>query len=241
MEEIQTLAWDSGFFGFKVARIVPATLEYGRLEQVLTAARSQNVSLAYWNIAADDLPSRKAAESLHGALVEEKVIYAATLDIQVIPVPSAGAAIEEYTEPMPTPAMESLALQSGVYSRFKMDKKISSEQFTRLYIAWIRESTAKRFAEAVLVARSQDGRIAGLLTLGRKNGRGSIGLLAVDGDKRGQGFGRALVLAAHNWYLRNGLPVSQVATQRNNIPAARLYERCNYSVEKLEKVFHFWL
>lgn len=241
MDELQILDWDSAFFGFRVGRIIVPALDRQRLKQVLAEARRQKVTLVYWNIGADEVSSREAAEVLNGSLVEDKLRYVVRLDPQVVPSASAGFAVEEYAGTEPTPAMEKLALESGVYSRFRLDEKISSLQFEGLYYAWVRESTARRFAEVVLVGRMQDGRIAGQLTLGRKNDRGDIGLLAVDSGARCRGLGRALVTAAHGWCLRNGLSACQVETQQNNIPARKLYEKCNYTVDAIEKVFHFWL
>ena len=80
-----------------------------------------------------------------------------------------------------------------------------------------------------------------MVTLGNKNGKGDIGLLAVGADYRGRNYGRILVQAAQKWFLTNGYQEGQVITQGDNYPAYHLYEKCGYSVEKVEYFYHFWL
>jgi dTDP-4-amino-4,6-dideoxy-D-galactose acyltransferase len=84
-------------------------------------------------------------------------------------------------------------------------------------------------------------RIAGMITLGEKNGRGDIGLIAVNPASRGKGYGEALVRSAHRWFIRQGFHEAQVVTQRRNSSACHLFEKCGFSVEKIEHYYHFWL
>jgi dTDP-4-amino-4,6-dideoxy-D-galactose acyltransferase len=80
-----------------------------------------------------------------------------------------------------------------------------------------------------------------MATLGDKNERGDIGLLAVAADKRGQGLGIQIVNGALQEFKAKGYELAQVVTQQDNIPACRLYERCGFTVEKVENFYHFWL
>lgn len=109
-----------------------------------------------------------------------------------------------------------------------------------MYKTWIRNSVNGQIADAVLVARHA-GRIAGMVTVGRKDGRGDIGLFAVHPEMRGKNLGTALALSARDWFCRQGLESAQVVTQRSNTGACRLYEKCGYRVEKVEYYYHFWL
>lgn len=80
-----------------------------------------------------------------------------------------------------------------------------------------------------------------MVTLGVKNGRGDIGLFAVDPSMRRRNLGVALVRAAQEWTRRKGLRFAQVVTQGKNIAACRLYEKCGYRIEKVDFFYHFWL
>lgn len=136
--------------------------------------------------------------------------------------------------------VESLAIQSGKYSRFSMDPNISQKQFVNLYKAWIRKSLNPNDADEVLVIRGGD-RIVGMATLTDQNSRGTIGLIAVDREFRGNGLGEKLVRAAQINFISKGYEISQVVTQKMNYPACTLYRKCDYLVEKEEYFYHFWL
>lgn len=141
---------------------------------------------------------------------------------------------------MPIADLEALAIQSGPYSRFSVDPKLPEEKFIELYKIWINRSLKKEIADEVLVIREGEN-VVGMVTLGEKDGKGDIGLIAVERDRRGRKYGEALVRAAQCWFIRRGYEFGQAVTQGGNIPACSLYKKCGYSVEKVEYFYHFWL
>lgn len=236
----QLLDWDSAFFGFKVARILPERLSPSQLAPVIAELRAHNVSLAYWAADPADPASQEAATACGGLLADRKATFIAEV-AQCSPLPVLyDGLIEEYTAQVPDTDLESLAIQAGIYSRFKVDAKIPEDKFLDLYRLWIRNSVNGQIADAVLVAR-HEGRIAGMVTVGEKNGRSDIGLIAVDESMRGKNLGIALVGAAKEWARSKGYRFAQVVTQRENLAACRLYEKCGYTIEKIENIYHLWM
>jgi len=136
--------------------------------------------------------------------------------------------------------LEHLAVEAGIYSRFRVDPRIPKEKCADLYSRWIRNSTNRQLADAVLVAR-QSGKIVGMVTVGVKNGAGDIGLIATDASVRGNKLGSALVLAAQEWARKRGLKRAQVVTQGENTAACKLYEKCGYRAARTENFYHFWI
>lgn len=234
----QILDWDSDFFGLKVARIVAPQLSTRELSETLSELRQQQVQLAYW-------PTDRELEAdviarLNGVLADRRttfVIDLLSLDFATI-IP-AGT-IEPFTDSMSVADLESLAIQSGEYSRFAVDPNFPKEKFVSLYKAWMHKSLRKEIASEVLLIRDGD-KIAGMVTLGEKNGRGDIGLIAVDGFYRGRKYGETLVRAAQRWFAAHGYEYGQVVTQGKNRPACSLYTRCGYSIEQVENFYHFWV
>jgi len=92
----------------------------------------------------------------------------------------------------------------------------------------------------VLVCYQQQ-KLAAMITLGTKNDRGDIGLLAVAPDFRGKGIAADLVYTAQHYFKNKNINKLQVVTQKDNIAACRLYEKCGFAIEKTETFFHFWL
>lgn len=238
MQNYQILNWDSDVFGFGVGKIVPERLSESELTAALQTLKNEKIKLVYWASDSQDVASQNAAQAQQGFLADRKVTYLMSLkDYRPI---AHGNLMEKYKETIPTKELEFLALQSGMYSRFKADPKISDIIFEKIYKLWIANSVNKQIAQAVLIAKKQQ-HLAGMITLGDKNKRGDIGLLAVHPDYRGLKIGADLVYAGQTWFIEQGYQQSQVVTQLNNKPACALYEKCGYSIEKIENFYHFWL
>ena len=236
------LEWDSNFFGFKVAKILLDRLSLKALEGILEELRGKEILLVYWASNYEDKNSHKAAERLGGFLADEKVTYVVDLSDLILnkDVLKSEFIIEEYDKDIPDEDLFELSIQSGVYSRFNCDPKIGSENFRRMYREWIKNSVSKRIAQAVLVAK-KSGKIVGMVTVGEKEGRGDIGLLSIVSESRGKGLGFSLVKSAQDWFKSQGYRRGQVITQKRNIFACKLYEKCGYRIEKIERFYHFWL
>ena len=234
----EVLGWDSDFFGYKVARVANQSLNERSLRRIISEMDSDGVRLAY--LTAGDETSSDAGKKLGGHLACRRATYACSLP----PTAKAGGKgktrVEEYLETVPDHALEALALCAGEYSRFKTDPRIGDELFRRLYLQWIRNSTDKSFADAVLVTRGKDA-ITGFITTKVADGGGSIGLIAVAANERGKDLGSALLEAAGKWLNSKGCDTAYVSTQKSNEAACRLYERCGYRLDRIEDVYHIWL
>ena len=242
MKSYRILDWDSNFFGLAVAKVLPARLDHDGLGRCLAQMKAEGVRLAYWASDPADEASQEGAWRQGGFLADRKVTYAADAGriLSMAAGEPAPVVVEEYASREVTPELEQLALQAGIFSRFKVDPKMPVGTFEELYRIWIRSSAARTIAEVLYVVRYQET-IAGMVAVGEKNGRADIGLIAVDDMLRGQGAGQALVLAARNWGIARGFASAQVVTQGDNVPACRFYEKCGYGIDKVENIYHFWI
>jgi len=229
------LAWDSNFFGFKVAKISYKVFNIKELNQILELLRKEGFMLVYYsslNVLSDD----KLLLKYNGQLVDEKVTFFKQVNVSL----SDDRAISNFELNYPTPQMINLGIESGVYSRFKLDSRISNDKFEALYKLWVINSVNKSIANSVLVYEDSNQTL-GLVTLAKKKDVANIGIIAVDSNLRGKGIGRKLMIAAENWTYNNSCSKIKVVTQGFNKPANKLYNRCGYSIEKTEFFYHFWL
>jgi dTDP-4-amino-4,6-dideoxy-D-galactose acyltransferase len=240
LDRFRILEWDTGFFGITISRILPDRLSTGDLEETLSRMKENKVRLAYWASDPDDDESQRAARYCRGLMVDRKITYVADTRRTPLPADRPAWVVEEYDGILSGDDLEDLAVQAGRYSRFRVDPRIPESKFVELYKTWVRKSVDKRIAEAVLVVR-QSGKIVGMVTVGEKNGRGDIGLIAVDDAMRGKRVGAALVIAAQAWALGKGWNTAQVVTQGENVAACRLYERFGYTIDHTRNVYHFWI
>lgn len=241
-KQFEILAWDSSFFGFSTARIMPSRLGASELGSLLHELRQNNVKLAYW---AASSPVTFDLNPLGGALVDQKVTFQAdltrlepqsSLPIDDVQPPSQADLLSEPFRK----ALLSLAVQAGEFSRFAVDTHFPRDLFTSLYHEWMRNSLTHDLADDVLAIQIAQLPV-GMVTVRQKGTAGEIGLIAVHPDWRGKHYGEKLVRAAQLWASRGGLTIARVVTQARNLPACRLYEKCGYHLASTEYFHHFWL
>lgn len=173
-----------------------------------------------------------------GLLVDEKTTFHAPIEQVLAATASARSDVSEYRGPAET--LRPFALAAGVFSRFRVDPNMSPHLFEKLYGVWLERSVRREIADTVFVTGTPEVP-TGFVTVGVKNGRTDIGLIAVDVQARGQGCGKALVRRAATWGRDAHMETLQVVTQGANREACALYERCGLALETVNPVFHFWL
>lgn len=233
---LQSLEWDTKQLGIPVAKITASSLSLKALQETLTQAKKENCRLLYWCFDESEHESAEAATACHGILTDHKLTYAMDLN----PPINIDKKVTPYEGSVPSDALLALAYESGSYSRFRADPHLTEEQFKKIYREWMINSVNKSIASEVFVVKENE-KLLGMVTLGEKNHRGDIGLLAVSEEARGKKIGTTLVHAAQHYFIEKNYSQSQVVTQKANLPACRLYEKCGYNIEKTELFFHFWL
>lgn len=237
MNNYQKLKWDSELFGYGIAKITSNNLTGDNLNKILKNLAGENIRLVYWSIDPKDRTSNNTALANNGTLVDTKITYIKNITETLFEKPEFIYSVINH--PIPTKII-SLALQSGLYSRFKNDSHFKNNEFEKLYKAWIENSLNGKIAKDVLVYKEFDDEL-GLITIGVKNNRCNIGLLAVDEKMRGKSIGTLLINAAFEKCKKLGYNDIQVVTQKTNVGACTFYEKMGFEKEKEENIYHFWL
>lgn len=238
--DYKILPWDSDYFGFSVASILNNRHSAESLLNILNELKNKYVRLVYWASDSNDAVSMDAAKNCNGFLADKKTTFRRELDNFVHFINSEDSGIVEYTLDIATPELLNLGILSGEYSRFRVDKNIQREKFEGLYKLWVINSVNKKVADSIYV-KNHENKAGAMVTLQKKENTGIIGLIAVDKVLQGKNIGTALVNKALIWSKQNGCEIAKVVTQYDNKPACRLYEKCGYSIEKIENFYHFWL
>jgi dTDP-4-amino-4,6-dideoxy-D-galactose acyltransferase len=132
-----------------------------------------------------------------------------------------------------------LVLQAGLFSRFRLDINFSDKEYEKLYIEWLTKSINKTLAIKTFVVKN-GSEIIGITTLGERSKFADIGLVAVDKNFRGRGIAYDLIHSADNTACGLGYDEIKVVTQLQNKGACRLYEKCNFQIESITNVYHYW-
>ena len=119
------LVWDSEFFGFPVAQICE-TADLISDDKIFIELFYQNIRLAYFfSPAKFEFPENDFYEI---KLVDEKVTFAKPIQKHEV-----NPHISVYEKSYPEQQLISLAIESGAYSRFKVDEKIGLQKLQIQY------------------------------------------------------------------------------------------------------------
>lgn len=239
-KEIKHLEWDSLFFGFKVGKVEGQAMNQEELMCFSQEAKVENYVLLYLF-----LDTQIASDIVHRfgqiTLIDKKVTYTQKV-ITSINWHSVkhSTLIRRVHEKQPSEKLIKLAIQSGEFSRFRLDERIEEGKFKELYVRWISNALSGQSTEEAW-QWNENNETLGFITLSTKSDRVEIGLLAVDNYARGRGIGKALVKKAlHVTYLRK-IDLLQVVTQKQNATACRFYQNNGFSEQNVKFVYHLWL
>lgn len=232
------LPWDSINFGYKVALLSAGIHDELELDATLKVLQNRNYRLAYFFLPTDHKLNTHV-RGFNGLLVDQKITYQKQIS-KTQGLIKGNNRIIPYYSTLPLQSVIDLAIESGKYSRFRTDPNFRNNEFEILYRKWILKSIKKQAAFEVLICLDEYVPV-GLITLVNKKGMGDIGLVAVDKNYQGRGIGVALMRSAEALFMKNLFFNIQVVTQKQNLAACKLYEKCGFSETSLVNVYHFWL
>lgn len=238
----ELLQWDSAFFGFGIGKLELKDAVMLGNEEIEREMQRNKIRLLYiFNKLDDHTDSTRKdgiPERWGATLIDRKVVYGKTLSLDR--AAALPMSISQFSGKEPTNQLFSLALQSGIYSRFRLDKNFPQGSFERLYHLWMEKSVRKELADVVLIAGNDPETTGGMVTVSLKNGSASIGLIAVDEKSRGQKLGQQLMAAAEQSAIQAGINQITVATQLDNKSACAFYQHLGYEIKTVIEIFHWW-
>lgn len=228
----RVLEWDSNFFGKQIAQINAVNAEDSAIFKEIDSLFDKGTECIY--LSTDRPIDLSGYDSL---TADKKRTYIhETPEYQQVALPDK-IGIESPCYTGHPSDLYDLALQSGEYSRFRVDPHFSKEDFENLYKKWVDNSMYEGFADYVIAATSPSP--IGLMTAKREHDRIKIGLIATDTKYRGKGIGKQLMRTILNKAAESNLKV-EVVTQADNIPACRFYEALGFRVLDETLIYHIW-
>lgn len=231
--KLERLDWDSTFFNYNVGRIIVNENQSINLSEFLLDSKKYKLVYIFSKL------------SLHNELfklVDEKVVLHQELSSNSCDLPSDFFTIKSFDKLIHNrQELEKLALESGIYSRFNIDKNFKSGEYNKLYLKWIALSIEEKLAFDIIIATDKNETIVGFVTLNKKSENlVDIGLVAVSDGFRGKGIGKSLMNYALNKSFELGYKEIQVVTQITNINAMKLYESVGFNIKEKTFVYHYW-
>lgn len=224
-------SWDSSFFGFPVYAIhIKDEKGIVTLQRAISSSRVRNGRLGICYVF---VSSNVNDFKCDGVRYNGRVEYRKRIERREIYAVKGVGALCDFSD-----EVRRLSILSGVHSRFAQDPMLSSK-YESMYEQWILNGfEKKKSGVGEVLGVWEEGRLAGLLSLGFSGEIATIELLSVDGKYHRRGIGRRLVEAAFSISINHGCSYINVATQTENEAARKLYEFCGFQCVNQEQVWH---
>lgn len=228
---MRLLEWDSGFFGFPIARVEPAALAAGGIERW---CRKRDVACAYLLVDAGDHASMRLAATQQFRAVAIRLTLTATRE----PRPPKFQGTVRRATAGDIPVLRAIAAQAHRDSRFYADGRFDRVRCDELFAYWIQHS-CQGWASHVIVFDHQ-GEASGYVTVHDRGRHADIGLVGVHEGARGLGGAAAMLAACRQWCAVRELSPLTVVTQGSNRAALALYASAGFDVTHLQLWYHRW-
>lgn len=231
------LEWDSAWFGVRIGRVCGRHLSADVAAAVIRWADENRVDCLYLLVDAEHQSTIRLAEQHGFALVDLRIELVAPIhpNLEARPSGTIRPACDD-----DLPRLTAIARASHHNTRFYVDGRFDRARCDELYARWIERSVAGELADVVWVAEGEGAPCGYLAARAASAVEGCIGLVAVDGARRGSGFGTALLAAAKHWCAEQELSHLSVVTQGVNPAAIRFYERAGFTVRAVQFWYHRW-
>jgi len=239
----QFLDWDTGFFGYRIARLNSTRLEPVILKAVLDWCQAQKIECLYFLAEMDDPQTVWLAEEHDFNLVEIRItLERSLLDWNPETRPrttEAGMSIRDVEE-ADIPVLQDIASTSYIDSRYYFDRHFTEENWKSYYATWVKKSCSG--GSNLALAAVKDGEVIGYITglVDKENNTGIYELTGVRESARRSGVGQELFRSGLDWYVRNNVPSIWVATQGRNVTTQRMIQRHGFLTKSCQLYYHKW-
>lgn len=228
--DIQILDWDSGFFGFTIGKLLPAShllIDGPMIEKW----RNLGIRCLY----IDAAPDIKVTNNTDAILVDvgsrclmRRDTQPSSLDPDVIPVKRM------------TNALLQLGILSGEHSRFIRDTHFPQERSKALYTTWISESLHGKMGDEIFIIGDEE-HPEGFITCTNKKEYLHIGLMAILSTSRNKGLSKKLLTAADHFAQQHELPYMILYTQHDNERAQHVFGINGFMCMSKMQQYHLWI
>lgn len=239
---LRILEWDSRYFHTRIAALQSKKLSRRLLDRVIGQCGQANINCLYFLCSTEDIQSIRSAERGGFQLLDIRIQFCEKLSClrfaQTLSE-SHGVVLRKAVSG-DIPVLRRLAKRLHWRGRFLDDPGFARTPAKNFYAEWIENSVLGRFDQAVFVA-TRYKQIVGYVScaqVSRTSGR--IGLVGVVPSLQGQGVGERLLSRSLEWFREQSLRSVYIVTSGNNIPAQRFYQRCGFTIDRVDLWYHKW-
>tara|TARA_B100000212_G_scaffold220598_1_gene167066 strand:- start:6478 stop:8130 length:1653 start_codon:yes stop_codon:yes gene_type:complete len=235
------MEWDSSFFKKEIYQLnfKKYTENINNLLNVLCS--SNQVDLIYYLCPSDDSKSIDFAKKNNFKVVDTRITFSLTYKkLQTTKLKENAKIVISCSDNLSR--LEEIARNAKWTSRYYNDDNFKKNDLKTFYAEWVKKSVEGKLDDMVFHVEFND-EICGFISV-KKQGinYGSIGLIAVDENFQGYGFGTALISYASK-YMFDVMDCAKVVvvTQEDNIGACTAYGKIGFQISDKSYWMHKWV
>lgn len=238
----QFLAWDTDFFGFRIARVTGNQLSPDKITAINKWCNKNHIECLYFLAESGDRETVTIVEDSGFNFVDIRVTFSRPIfeKGRENKYSQTDDLLMRSSKRADIPKLQSIAREVYSQTRFHFDPNFPTEKCHEFYEQWIKNS-CEGYADIVFVAIYKS-RIAGYISChSSEDGQiGKISLIGVSRENQNQGLGKQLIRHAIQWFSANKIKQIRVITQGSNIPAQRLYQSIGFRTRSVKSWYHKW-
>ncbi len=228
--------FDSELLELNVAKVVPLpSVEHSFFDQAEQFFVQEKIGLVFCS-APCDVKLGLLLNEYGYYLVSSRIVYRATVSGSFQNKNDDLLVAENFHYSESDNFLAGITSDLAAVSHYAKDPFIGLEGALKVYRQWMK-NTFLGYAQKVFVATDKQGRCGGVLSLRMVKEDLFIDLLGVHSSFRNRGVASVLLQQAQI-YAQDVKKALFVATQVENIPANRFYQKNNFLVESVEHVYH---
>jgi len=235
------MEWDSNFFKKEIYQLNFKKYTKNINDALNVLCSSNQVDLIYYLCPADDFDSIDFAKENNFKVVDTRITFSIThKEFQTSELKENAKIVISRSEN--SFRLEEIARNAKWTSRYYNDDNFENDDLKTFYAEWVKKSVEGKLDDMVFHVEFND-EICGFISV-KKQGinYGSIGLIAVDENFQGHGFGTALISHATK-YMFDVMDCAKaiVVTQESNIGACVAYGKIGYQISDKSCWMHKWV
>lgn len=231
-KKIIYLDWDSLHFKRKIAML----MERDRIEwqEVDDYADRNRIDCIYFFCSSSNFTNILQSQAHGFRYMDTRITFSKTINKNTF---KNGHEKVYVAQPDELPEIFSLVFYNHRNTRFFIDNNFSTNDSLRMYQLWLEKDLTR---QSLYVTKNRLGKISGYVSFLIENNKASLGLIGVASRFKKQGLGESLLSQVEISAFEKSCKQLVIATQANNIPAVRLYEKQGYRLVESGIWFHKW-
>jgi len=235
----KSLDWDSEHFNKRIAQVKIPILYRGDFKKVDHWCIANKIDCLYYLKDLFNSNESDIEESNNFKLIDTRIEF--KLKFKKLPTEhQAGRKIQVRSLGNQVKnELLAIADKNIINTRFYNDRNFEPNLVKKMYQIWIKKSCID--PSTTVVIAEYNNRIVGFITFSNDfEGVSAIGLVAIDKDYQRIGIGANIMNECIKFCIKGKKTTLTVATQLNNFPAVKLYEKFGFKVVKESNWYHKW-